>query len=240
MPAPIWPPGLPQSPLVASFQETLPAVALRSPMDTGPAKSRRRFTTGPTPVQLSFYMTRAQVAIFKEFHDQTCEGGALWFEWTNHRDKSAALYRFTDEPTMTPKAASDGDGKVWQVSFPAEFVPLPDEPDPGNPGGDAPSIEPPPMTESIEDPPLAPTLLELVPDPNSGWPDPPAVSPVGGAVSSIDNPDAVSPTQPELPQVAETPGGPQTPSATPSPGVPISVSIEGAGAGASGAGWSGW
>ncbi|QLH37711.1 MAG: hypothetical protein HWD60_00095 [Defluviicoccus sp.] len=42
----VWPSSLPQKPLVDGFSETAPNLVVRSPMDVGPAKVRRRATAG--------------------------------------------------------------------------------------------------------------------------------------------------------------------------------------------------
>jgi len=55
---PLWPPSLPQSPLGDSFAEQPPNLIVRSPMDVGPAKVRRRSTAGVSRLQLAQRATR--------------------------------------------------------------------------------------------------------------------------------------------------------------------------------------
>ncbi len=229
MPTPIWPVSLPQSPRVSGFKEQLPETVLRTSMDAGPVKSRRRFTTGPTPVTIELYLTRAQVAILDEFFNDTCEGGALSFDWVNHRTKAPARYRFTSEPALTPQAASDTDGKIWSVSFSAEFLPISTEPDPDPGEGDAPP-PPPIMVGFLDEPPTLDGVLayDPLPDNGEGWPDPPTTIPFGmdpvivgssgDAGGGVIIGDFIS--------IPAAPTGPTSPGAIVAPAAPTSVSAD--------------
>ncbi len=43
---PVWPPSLPQRPLAQGFSEQAPDTLIRTQMEAGPPKVRRRFTAG--------------------------------------------------------------------------------------------------------------------------------------------------------------------------------------------------
>lgn len=60
-----WPVGLPQS-VNREYSESSGALLLQSPMDAGPAKMRRRGQR-PHLLNVSFYMTTAQVATLETF-----------------------------------------------------------------------------------------------------------------------------------------------------------------------------
>ena len=67
-----WPPGLPQNPQ-ESFSETGGVLVLRTPMDAGPAKQRRRGKR-TNSMQCSFYMTSEQVQLLENFIENVIMG----------------------------------------------------------------------------------------------------------------------------------------------------------------------
>ena len=70
----VWPPSLPQSPQ-KGFAETGGVLVLRTPMDAGPAKQRRRGQR-PQTMQVSFIMTTAQTQTLETFVKDTLQGTA--------------------------------------------------------------------------------------------------------------------------------------------------------------------
>lgn len=118
----VWPGSLPQSPLLSGFTETTPNLVLRTQMDAGPPKQRRRFTAGVRPFTISMLMTADQVDIFDDFFMNTCEGGALSFLFPDPRtgsDSSAnAYFRFVGQAkykSVTPE--------LFEVEFNLERMP---------------------------------------------------------------------------------------------------------------------
>jgi hypothetical protein len=51
----VWPAGLPQCPSVGGYQERFTETALRTPMEAGVAKLRRRFTRSRTITAVLFF-----------------------------------------------------------------------------------------------------------------------------------------------------------------------------------------
>jgi hypothetical protein len=72
-----WPAGLPQSPR-PDFSESIGTLILRTEMDAGPAKQRRRGQR-PDTLSVSFVMTTAQVATLRTFVDDTIKGTARFY-----------------------------------------------------------------------------------------------------------------------------------------------------------------
>ena len=70
----IWPVSLPQSPQ-KGFVETGGVLILRTPMDSGPAKQRRRGQR-PQGLQVTFIMTTAQTITLEAFVRDTIQGTA--------------------------------------------------------------------------------------------------------------------------------------------------------------------
>ena len=81
MSIPAWDASLPQRLIIKSYAESPADVLVRTSMDFGPAKVRRRGTAGPRPVSGSIIVTAAQLATFKTFFNTTLSGGALRFRW---------------------------------------------------------------------------------------------------------------------------------------------------------------
>lgn len=70
----VWPATLPQAVRV-DYSENTGALILRTPMDAGPAKMRRRGAR-PSKMTLGFFMTSAQVATLETFVLTTLKGTA--------------------------------------------------------------------------------------------------------------------------------------------------------------------
>lgn len=102
MSVPAWHVDLPQKLFMAGYAGTFPGVVIKSEMDAGPAKVRRRFTAGVEPVQGTMILTPAQLVTFTTFFNTTLLGGALRFSWTTPPVHSVACeMRFTETPTFT-------------------------------------------------------------------------------------------------------------------------------------------
>ena len=110
-----WPDTLPQAFSQDGYQETLPNVTIRSEMDAGPAKSRRRFTCQVTPIKGQMVLTTAQKGYLKTFYNTTTAGGSLSFTFPHD---GADVLRFVGPPVITPFAAID-----WMADFELEKLP---------------------------------------------------------------------------------------------------------------------
>ena len=115
----VWPLGLPQAPDTDGFTETPPNNLLRTQMDVGPAKVRRRFTAGVRGFSMQMVLTRTEVDTLESFFYQTLVGGSLVFDWVNPRTETATTFRFTAPPTYSP----DEDGQSVVVSMQLEELP---------------------------------------------------------------------------------------------------------------------
>jgi len=113
-----WPATLPQVLQVSGFEETLGAFTIRTQMDAGPAKQRRRFTAAPRPVTGSITVDADGWDDFVEFYETTLEGGSLSFDWVKPGTATPATFRFTAPPSRT---AFGGD--IYIVSMQLEILP---------------------------------------------------------------------------------------------------------------------
>jgi hypothetical protein len=94
----IWPPSLP-APNWTGFQETSPNVVIRTSMDVGPPKVRRRSTAGVRPLSMTFLLTKDDVSTLDTFYQTTLSGGSLPFDWTHPRTGAAVRVQFTASPS---------------------------------------------------------------------------------------------------------------------------------------------
>jgi len=110
-----WPDTLPQLWLQGGYQETLPDVMIRTEMDAGPAKSRRRFTVQVTPIKGKMTLTTIQKGYLETFFNTTTAGGSLSFTFPHD---GAEVLRFTKPPMLAKKA-----GLMWDADFELEKLP---------------------------------------------------------------------------------------------------------------------
>lgn len=114
-----WPATLPQKLNRARYSESPAMTTIRTSMDAGPDKVRRRFTAGVRPVQGQILLTETQLDTFKTFYNTTLQGGALRFDWDEPLDDTTAVeMRFTSEPTWTELGPD-----VYQVRLELEILP---------------------------------------------------------------------------------------------------------------------
>lgn len=99
---PSWPSTLPSAPLAARYREMPPDTALRTEMDAGPAKMRRRTTAAVRPLEVEYLLSAAQVAALDSFYTDDLLGGTLGFDFTHPRVGTAETCRFCAAPSYVP------------------------------------------------------------------------------------------------------------------------------------------
>lgn len=80
---PIWPPSLPVNPLAEGYSEQMPDNTIRTSMDSGAAKVRRRGAARPWVMACPLLLTGAQRATLIDFITDSLRGGALRFSWAH-------------------------------------------------------------------------------------------------------------------------------------------------------------
>lgn len=73
-----WPVSLP-APLIDSYSLAAGDQTVRTDMEVGYARQRRRTSARTDIVQASWAFTAAQMTAFRTWFDGDCEGGAVWF-----------------------------------------------------------------------------------------------------------------------------------------------------------------
>ena len=101
--AAVWPASLPQRFLLQGYREQLPDPVIRTQMDAGPPKARRRYTAAYRPIQGRLHCSAAQTATLEEFHQTVCAGGSLPFDWVNSRTGAVATFQWRGAPTIDPE-----------------------------------------------------------------------------------------------------------------------------------------
>lgn len=93
---PSWPGSLPQDPVWNALQATGPNSGwIRTQMDVGPAKERRRSTTSPRVYQMTLaQVTEAQLATFETFFESTLQMGTLAFDMNDPITGASKSWRF--------------------------------------------------------------------------------------------------------------------------------------------------
>lgn len=104
----VWPGTLPTGPNASSYSETPGTNILRSPMDAGPAKMRRRGVR-PDTLGVSYAMTDAQVSTLKTFVETTIQGTAR-FGWPHPRTGA----------TVEARIVPTNDGGLYSIAYVSE------------------------------------------------------------------------------------------------------------------------
>ena len=118
MTIPAWPGSLPQAIRMDGYNEKAPDGVLRSPMDAGPGKQRRRTTSAARPISGTIAVSSAQLDTFITFFNTTLLAGSLRFSWREPRSSGTpAEFRFTQPPEYTPAEGN------WIINMKLEIMP---------------------------------------------------------------------------------------------------------------------
>lgn len=122
MTVPMWPIRLPP-PLVSGYSYNQKAAMARTEMDSGIARSRRRFSRAPAQINLKWLLEQDQLAVFEYFWHFEVLDGASWFDTIASGGVGPQYLRV--------RCVSDGytstavDGGYWEVSIQAEALEMP-------------------------------------------------------------------------------------------------------------------
>jgi len=89
-----WPAGLPVTPVADGYQEEPQIATIRTEMEMGTPKQRRRYTAVSDYLQCKFVLSKAQLETFRTFWRDTAKHGSLPFNWTHPTMKTACVARF--------------------------------------------------------------------------------------------------------------------------------------------------
>jgi len=97
---PVWPASLPQQFEAEGYSENFADNQLRTRMDSGPEKVRRKYTAEARQITGQMFMTLAQVATLDTFYTITLVAGTLPFDWVHPRTAAATAFRYVGPPTV--------------------------------------------------------------------------------------------------------------------------------------------
>ena len=115
-----WPASLPpfEETLLKGNKEKPGTTAIRTQMEVGPDKVRRRGTAAVDELNTGYVMTAAQVTALDDFFAATTKSGALRFDATHPRTGNTVEVRFLKRPEYEKEAPD-----VWRVKFSVEVLP---------------------------------------------------------------------------------------------------------------------
>jgi hypothetical protein len=115
---PGWPSTLPQNPFQDGPDQQPQSNSIRTGVDAGPPKARRRYTAVFTPVTFNLILSEAEITILNTFVITTLQD-VLPFDWVDFQNTgNVATYRFLSRPTT--KWYADN---LWTVGFNLEKLP---------------------------------------------------------------------------------------------------------------------
>jgi len=108
----VWPPGITQWVDQGTFREILPNPSIRSEMDSGDPKTRRRFSAVPRQFSASIECDDAEYALFYTFYTTAVYGDALPFDWVHPIERTLMTFKFNGEISRVVRG-----GQTYRLSF---------------------------------------------------------------------------------------------------------------------------
>jgi hypothetical protein len=116
---PTWPATLPQEPSETSFKETPPDLIVRSEMDAGPDKVRKRYTAGVRLFEVEYLFLPDQMTAWESFYENEISDGVLPFTYPHPRKWGTTIsVRLRDVPQYKHEGAG-----VFRLTLNLEQLP---------------------------------------------------------------------------------------------------------------------
>lgn len=128
---PSWPASLPQTQFLNMTEQRQDA-RVRTAMDAGPAKMRRRFTTAVRTVMTPIVLDGTQRQAFDSFWINDTQEGTLKFSWSDPATDSTVNFRFVSPVMWTldsggapgiPATSGATGTRLWRAQLHLEIVP---------------------------------------------------------------------------------------------------------------------
>ena len=97
-----WPSTLYGTVLKSGYNETVPENIIRTEMDVGPAKIRRRGTAAVRPFTFNLFLSPTQLSALDTFYVTTLKSGSLSFTFKSPRTQVEGDYQFVAPPSYSP------------------------------------------------------------------------------------------------------------------------------------------
>jgi hypothetical protein len=95
-----WPVQLPATLLIDGFSKQPQSSVIRTAMDAGPKKARRRYTARTVEYSGKQVFSILELAVFEQFYYNVLADGVLRFNFTDPTTLEIAEFRFTDDYTV--------------------------------------------------------------------------------------------------------------------------------------------
>lgn len=99
--AAVWPTSLPANFITSGFEMAQQNAVIRTQMDTGAPKRRRRFTAAIKMIKGSMVLTTTQYSTLDAFYTSTLKNGSLPFDFAHPISGSSISCYFTEPPKYT-------------------------------------------------------------------------------------------------------------------------------------------
>ncbi len=96
-----WPAALPSGFLAEGFSKEPQSNVIRTSMDAGPKKARRRYTARAVKYSGRQIFDEAELAVFEQFYHTALADGVLRFNFADPVSGETAEFRFTEDYTVS-------------------------------------------------------------------------------------------------------------------------------------------
>lgn len=97
-----WPATIDQNILQDGFRQQAKDIVIRTTMEAGLDKLRRRYTTAIINITPQMILDYTQQATLEDFYNITLQGGVLTFNFDDPVSGTTKEYRFLSPPIYTP------------------------------------------------------------------------------------------------------------------------------------------
>ena len=87
---------------------------MRSPMDAGAPKVRRRFTTAGARYEIPVLLTGEEKQVLEDFYDVDLHGGELPFTWEDPTSDTSVSFSFGEPPRLEMSNSGLPDERLWE------------------------------------------------------------------------------------------------------------------------------
>jgi len=118
-----WPTTLPTYPLLDGYKRTIPNNTIRSSMDTGSDKVRKRGGSKPQVLDVTYVLTTDQLHDLEAFIRDVAQGGAVCFDWPHPETGIRVRTRLKPKSEGAFEITRYKDTTRWQVQLEMEVWP---------------------------------------------------------------------------------------------------------------------
>lgn len=118
-----WPSDLPQEQFLG-IEDKRKRGTIRTNMDKGPKKVRKRFSAAVRRVNLEIYLEGSERADFDDFFKNDLDEGAKKFDWEDPVDDETVEFRFIEYPSLKlVRGGSKEEDRLWKGKLKLEILP---------------------------------------------------------------------------------------------------------------------